>query len=289
MAYRKELEDLINDNGGEYRGNLTKDVTHLIAKVPSGTKYTYAGEWGIKIVSVEWLTQSLERGMTLEETLFNLLLPTSKRGQNAWIRKLASTSPTVKRARDNDVGRIQSRKLRRTASDKLNSQTAGLWTDIVNRRAELEDSKGNEWDDLPVEIRSKDGVVETEMPENHKVEKPISTPRYPSPNNVTPAKDVDLVGSWQRKELFRGKRFLVQGFDERKVCSNRISALLNLTYISSAGSVKLCRSIYVLIMLRSCKILPSSVRRVVNRVWNQGTFWYLVIWPPAKSLRFLNR
>ena len=83
VIYRKELEDLINGNGGDYRGNLTKDITHLIAKEPSGAKYNFAAQWGIKTVSVEWLEQSLERGMILEESLYHLLLPLSERGRNA--------------------------------------------------------------------------------------------------------------------------------------------------------------------------------------------------------------
>ena len=68
VDYRKELEDLINDNGGDYQGNLTRDVTDLIAKEPSGAKYNYACQWGIKPVSGEWVEQSLERGMILEES-----------------------------------------------------------------------------------------------------------------------------------------------------------------------------------------------------------------------------
>lgn len=218
VAYRKELEDLIIDNGGQYRGNLTKEVTHLIAKVPTGPKYTYAGQWGIKTVSVEWLEQSIERGMILEENLFHLLLPASERGRNAWIRKTGSISPLGKRARD-DSGPIHSRKLRRTASAKLNSQTHGLWTDIAAAGTEIQGVKSNEWDDEqkpdePHAVFVKSGAqpsfeagpsiikVGTQQGEKSDVEK----------------KSIwDLSRPWQDEGMFQGKTFFVHGFNEKQV------------------------------------------------------------------------
>jgi len=147
VAYRKELEVLINANGGEYRGNLTKDVTHLVAKVPTGNKYVYAGHWGVKIVAIEWLEQSLERGMILDEDLYNLLLPEDERGRSAWIRRSGSTSSLGKRARDAEVATSNPRQLRRTASAKLSNQSVGLWTDIVGGEVRVKQSKSSEWDD----------------------------------------------------------------------------------------------------------------------------------------------
>lgn len=144
--FRKKLEDVINGNGGQYRGNLTKEVTHLIASAPSGDKYEHAGLWGIKAVSLEWLEHSLERGMILDENLYHPLLPASDRGRNAWIERTVSVSSLGKRARDGDVAQNQSRKLRRTASAKLSSQNDGLWTDIVGGGFGPETPKESAWD-----------------------------------------------------------------------------------------------------------------------------------------------
>lgn len=218
MAYRKELEDLISNNGGQYRGNLTKEVTHLIAKVPSGPKYTYAGDWRIKIVSVEWLEQSIERGMILEENLFHLLLPASERGRNAWIRKTGSISPSGKRARD-DAGHKQPRKLRRTASAKLNSQTHGLWTDIVAAGTGVQGGKINEWDD---EQRLNDAHAGISKPDTEPSPKAgpsiikVGTQLWEK-SDVKKQTILDLSRCWQDAGMFQGKTFFVYGFQEKQV------------------------------------------------------------------------
>lgn len=218
MAYRKELEDLIINNGGQYRGNLTKEVTHLIAKVPFGPKYTYAGEWGIKTVAVEWLEQSIERGMILEENLFHLLLPASERGRNAWIRKTGSISPLGKRARD-DSGPIHSRKLRRTASAKLNSQTHGLWTDIVAAGAEIQAVKSNEWDDEPKPDQPHAGFVKPGVqPSSAAGPSIIRVGTQQGERSDVERKSLwDLSRPSQDGGMFQGKTFFVQGFSEKQV------------------------------------------------------------------------
>lgn len=228
VAYRKELEDLINDNGGQYRGNLTKEVTHLIAKVPSGPKYTYAGDWGIKIVSIEWLNQSLERGMILEENLFHLLLPASERGRNAWIRKTSTTSPLGKRARD-DTGPVLSRKLRRTASAKLNSQTNGLWTDIVAAGTESQGGKANEWDDEQRSNASHDGfkkpgTAQTPTAEPSVVK--VGTQLWEQGDKGGKT----ILGLTRRSHdagIFQGKRFYVYGFKQKQV-NNSLFTIWNI-------------------------------------------------------------
>lgn len=218
VAYRKELEDLITKNGGEYRGNLTREVTHLIAKVPSGPKYTYAREWAIKTVSVEWLEQSIERGMILEENLFHLLLPASERGRNAWIRKSSPTSPLGKRARD-DIGPVQSRKLRRTASAKLNSQTHGLWSDIVAAGTEIQGVKSNEWDDEQklnesdsVTVKSGTALSSDAAPSIMRV-----GTQHGEKGDMEKKAILDLSRTWQDEGIFRGKIFFIHGFTEKQV------------------------------------------------------------------------
>ena len=145
VELRSHLEDEIRAYGGDYRGNLTKDVTHLIAKEPVGKKYDYAKQWSIKIVSIEWHEQSLERGMILDESSFNPLFPKGDRGQGAWIKRTASNTILGKRERDPEAGSQRARKLRRTASAKFEAHNDGLWTNIVSGEVKKEETEPDPW------------------------------------------------------------------------------------------------------------------------------------------------
>lgn len=122
---------MVIGNGGDYHGDLTKKITHLITYKPEGAKYKHAKSWGLHLVSIEWLQDSLERGMILEETLYNPELPVAERGKGAWTRR--KSSPLGKRSRDDSTTSLDEgkRKLRRTASTKLTSQNDKIWGDIV--------------------------------------------------------------------------------------------------------------------------------------------------------------
>ena len=213
VVYRKWLEDSIIENGGQYQGNLTKDCTHLIAKVPSGAKYTHAGNWGIKIVAVEWLEQSLERGMTLDEPLYNLATPASERGKNAWARRTASATSLGKRSREEEIGPQNTRKLRRTASARLNSQNFGLWTDIVGIESKPDEMKVDQWDDQgkgPKYHEHNQGAGSKKTPKEMLPEKNEN----PDHSAALRLMADDLA---QREGIFQGKTFLLHGFNERQV------------------------------------------------------------------------
>ncbi|EDU48754.1 subunit of DNA polymerase II [Pyrenophora tritici-repentis Pt-1C-BFP] len=131
---RKSIQDKVDANGGEYHGDLTKSVTHLIAATPSGKKYEHALNWGMKIVALEWLEQSLERGMVLEETYYNPTLPVEERGKGAWERRQPASPAPSKRPRDTEGSQALNpfrRKLRRSASTRLGSQSEALWAGIT--------------------------------------------------------------------------------------------------------------------------------------------------------------
>jgi len=219
VDYRKQLEDIINDNGGEYRANLTKDVTHLIAKEPSGQKYKYATTWEIKTVAVEWVEQSLERGMILDEILYNLLLPVEERGRGAWLNRSMSSTSLGKHARDGAIAPQNVRKLRRTASAKLERHNDGLWTDIVAGEPNLVESKLDAWDDKPDELTDSEntlkgtGSITADTGCAKFVEKRLSLNRSQSMAAVE-----SLLGKLPQKEaLFEGKTFLILDFDDKKM------------------------------------------------------------------------
>lgn len=145
--HRQQLESDITQNGAQYHGDLTKAVTHLIAAKPTGAKYDRARQWGITLVSLRWLEDSLERGMILDESCYDPLIDPEKQGHGA---KQTSTrtlkKPIIgKRLRGEDSHNASGgkRKLRRTASARLNSQSQTLWQDMAvadGDSSHLEDS-----------------------------------------------------------------------------------------------------------------------------------------------------
>ena len=220
MAFRKKIEDDVNKNGGEYRANLTKDVTHLIAKEPSGAKYKYAMDWKIKIVAVEWLDQTLERGMILDENLYSLLLVPTERGRNAWIKRVASTSSLGKRSLDGDAASSGPRKLRRTASTRLASQKIGFWDTIVNSEIKTEGPIYDQWSEKRREASVKPQATSSS---NTKSAATFEGPpdSLPSPAEigaaVAPPPVRPAVNTAPRRGIFAGMRLMLDGFSEKKV------------------------------------------------------------------------
>ncbi|KAM7195383.1 S-M checkpoint control protein rad4 [Rhypophila sp. PSN 637] len=133
---RQEVSEKIRAHGGDYTGDLTKKVTHLIAYKPSGAKYQAAKNWGVHTVSIEWVNDSIERGLILEEKCYDPIIPPEQRGAGAWNRESVELRFQLgKRMREaaeanKDEGR---RKLRKTASMKLLSQQNTLWGDILGK------------------------------------------------------------------------------------------------------------------------------------------------------------
>lgn len=63
-------------NGAAYHSDLTRECSHLIARVPDGPKYVAAINWGLKVVTQDWFWESVKHNMNLDETLFPVVLPT---------------------------------------------------------------------------------------------------------------------------------------------------------------------------------------------------------------------
>ncbi|RHZ68054.1 hypothetical protein CDV55_104983 [Aspergillus turcosus] len=129
MAYRNYIQETAVSHGADFRKDLTKSVTHLIARNTEGDKYKFATQWNIKVVTMKWFTDSIERGMVLDETLYHPLLPQEQQGVGAWNR----TAPPAKEkaAEAENSSNPRPRKLRRIASTKLVDQNEGIWGAIV--------------------------------------------------------------------------------------------------------------------------------------------------------------
>lgn len=134
-------------------------MTHLIAAVPAGKKFEFALQWNVKVVSLEWLTDSMERRMALDEKLYDPKLPQEERGKGAFKKLPAETTPLGKRMRiaaaDDGEGK---RKLRRTASTKLGSQSSAIWVEITTGSFSTKPEEDDLWQDL-----KSDGLVSNQV------------------------------------------------------------------------------------------------------------------------------
>ncbi|KAI5296261.1 hypothetical protein KEM52_004816 [Ascosphaera acerosa] len=173
VTFRQELETRLTQNGATFQRDLTRDVTHLIAKAPTGKKYEYAGLWGVKVVTLKWVEDSLARGMFLDERRYHPSLPEEKQGEGAWVRSLSlpplqppsevaqgagvtdkhsdSAAAAAAAKRPTSVVLPQrARKIRRVASMKLGSQTDDLWGAIMapDEREDEEAEDVNAWTEV---------------------------------------------------------------------------------------------------------------------------------------------
>ncbi|KAH7140827.1 BRCT domain-containing protein [Dactylonectria macrodidyma] len=150
---RDDIANRITAAGGSYTGDLTRRCTHLIVSKPEGKKFAAAKLWGIYAVTLAWLDQTIARGMILEETKFDPTLPPEEQGKDAWIKKDPRRAAWGKRSRSAMANATEDgpRKLRKTASMKLNSQRNNLWGDILGRSTSREYSFAHEQEKPPTE------------------------------------------------------------------------------------------------------------------------------------------
>ena len=217
VQQRNYISETVEANGAHYHSDLTKAVTHLIAAAPRGKKFEYAGQWGIKTVALEWLKDSLQRGMVLDESLYHPLKPAEERGIGAINSKGESSSSLGKRFRDQDPSEPVEpgrRKLRRTTSSKLESQNDDLWADIGAGDASVR----------PQSVASKTDDRATLQGQ----QSASSTRHYPTPKSDDPRPESgaqqaeagtrgNAVQSVGEGGVFHGVNFCLHGFDMRKV------------------------------------------------------------------------
>ena len=201
MAFRKQIEETAKIHGAEYRGDLSKEVTHLIARTPSGAKYKHGKIWGVKVVTIEWFEQSLERGMVLDENLYDPLMEESERGRGAWIRRSTSTSSLGKRRGEEDIFAMAGRKLRRSASSRYDSQNDGFWTDITTAAPRPQPRLVSEWDEGPGDRANMQSEITAPQDRRH-----IGEPKLQRQHSET-----------KPKGMFHGKKFYLHGFDSKQV------------------------------------------------------------------------
>lgn len=210
LASRQYFRSTAISNGAEFTKDLTKNVTHLIARSPEGQKYKFATTWNIKVVTAKWFNDSIERGMVLEETLYHPLLSEEQQGVGAWNRTLPA--PKGKPQSNDDSTNPRPRKLRRIASAKLGDQNEGIWGDIVGTGFDNSEPKGpkndgqNPGNPLPPKAVSVIQVPKSFVSESTFAEAQESY-RQPSESTTDDANG-----------FLHGRYFLIHGFSQKQVC-----------------------------------------------------------------------
>ncbi|KAL3459078.1 BRCT domain-containing protein [Aspergillus heterothallicus] len=207
MALRNYIRTNAEINGAEFRGDLTKTVTHLVARSAEGEKYKFATQWDVKVVTLKWFTDCIKRGMILEETLYHPLLPPEKQGAGAWNRSV----PAMRRkpAETENSSNPRPRKLRRIASTKLGDQNENIWGDIVGIGFETAAPKPSREDrQASFEKRSKDVAV-LQVAKSFVSQTTFDAPSQPRGTSTEP-----IVN--QRTGFLVGCFFLIHGFSSKQ-------------------------------------------------------------------------
>jgi hypothetical protein len=184
---------------------LSKQCTHLLCASTAGKKYEAALKWHIQCVGIEWLHQSIERGMSLDSKYFTLDIEPAQRGEGAWDRnsalKALNQSGLVDPSLDKEVpidfdSGARRRRLRRAGSKVAQE---GLWEGILG------------------------GVIEAQN-----VPHPLSQPTsahdaigQPPPTEEPAMGDYKLDFGGPPLGLFDGLTFYILGFTEKKVSQPR--------------------------------------------------------------------
>ena len=188
---RDEIAEKIAAHGGKHTDDLTRRCTHLVVSRPEGKKFTAAKSWNVRTVTLDWLNQSAERGMILEEDKFDPLLSAEEQGVGAWIKKDPRRQSLGKRSRSAVTagGEEGTRKLRKTASMKLSSQRNNLWGDILGRSDSREYSFAQE----------------------HETEAPVKQEKQTEPVRAVPAAPAAAPSG-----IFSNCIFYIYGFNEKR-------------------------------------------------------------------------
>lgn len=178
----------------------------------------------MKIVSLEWFTQSLERGMVLEEGLFHPTLPIEQQGIGAWDRS-QPMSPTLGKRTRGEEGSLAlnpfRRKLRRSASTKMGTQSDALWAGITAASTDVQHNDEDDWTDSSIVIKKNDMQRNSPAARPRPLETPTideETSTYSDPVAVRKRAPEPAAGN-MNGGIFQGRVICPYGFDGKKVCT----------------------------------------------------------------------
>ncbi|KAF2806580.1 uncharacterized protein BDZ99DRAFT_501386 [Mytilinidion resinicola] len=245
MLQRQYIAETVQQHGAEYHGDLTKSVTHLIAATASGKKYEYAKIWKIKVVALEWLQQSVERGMALEEGYYDPRMPPEERGRGAWNRNANASVALGKRSRDTDLAKSDldpnpRRKLRRAASSRLGGQNGSIWTEITAGGFSGKQTESDEWnahvDDSHDNLLLDRGRVVQKVDANPGAAAQSEGPKNGRSTTTDMAPPLRGLSLRPRDRIFQGRVVFIHAFDDAKT-----SILVE--HLSSHGAAVIRKSV----------------------------------------------
>lgn len=227
------MHDTAVENGAEFRKDLTKSVTHLVARNMVGEKYRFATQWNIKVVTEKWFHDCVERGMILDEEKYHPLLPLEEQGVGAWDRSLPAVKDQTGKERialnDGSSNPRPRKKLRRTASTKLVGQNENIWGDIIGAgfaNTETMESRNGEVDEpkaekpKPVIQAAKSFASETTFNETmEKCQQPEATSKDP-------------------EGFLDGSYFFIHGFPSKQVSVQTPSTIMTMAHTLQAGVLR---------------------------------------------------
>ncbi|KAI5811023.1 BRCT domain-containing protein [Peziza echinospora] len=223
---RAQIQATLQQNGAAYHPDLTRHVTHLIAAVAEGRKYDFARQWQLKVVAPEWLYDSIERGMALDEACYDPILPKEQIGVGARPLPPAPKTPAAGTGREDagsaidshtrlqqdDLSQIGKRKIRENITRRIEGQSQSIWEDIMGQAGNSKAKKRDEWDESreetsesiqkPKARRARNTVEDDDEDENEEQTKPS---------------DIGQQLESTHLGMFAGKLFCIYGFEERKL------------------------------------------------------------------------
>ena len=269
LEQRDRISETILKQGGQYHGDLTRDVTHLIAAAPHGAKYTHAKQWGISVVSLRWFEDSLLRGMALDESLYLPELPAEQQGIGAFRTERKPRTSLGKRERE-ESERIAAneefgkRKLRKVASMRLEGHSQDLWQNMSASEIQAATSGVDVWKD-------EGGRREDKPHEDQdacKSEGPISI------------KETMIQRPEQQQNLFAGYYILLHGFErDRKARLRQFLEPNGAQVVDSAEELETASS--NAFFKSRCVITPHAEPSCSREMLNlppgtiQGTEWWV--------------
>ncbi|KAL4973987.1 BRCT domain-containing protein [Aspergillus desertorum] len=208
MNLRNYIRNNAELHGAEFRKDLTKQVTHLIARTAGGEKYKYATQWNVKVVTLKWFTDSIERGMILEETLYHPLLPEERQGIGAWKRSLPAVKQNPHEIESSSGTRP--RKLRRIASAKLGDQNENIWGDIIGMGFETAELRPSREERQAANEQKQENAPVVQIAKSFASETTFAPPSWTRDPPAEPVVD-------RRNGFLDGCFFLIHGFTSKQI------------------------------------------------------------------------
>lgn len=127
---REEVWKLVEEHGGAYTGDMTRENTHLICGEARGAKYEAAVAWncGIRIVRQSWLYASTQRGAMLDTACFSFARTAEEAGKGAYVGN--TVHPRLRRAQEDSLADVTS--ISAAGDKRKRGSTAG--NDLARKR-----------------------------------------------------------------------------------------------------------------------------------------------------------